>query len=104
MLTDIERLDGSHEDTIRRVANIETLEQSDISALEKRLTRIETSQALMSREEAVLLEEVDKFYEIKEEFEQYVEDLSDRIRDLEYRLHVLEDNAGITLFGDGEFR
>ena len=88
VLTDIERLDGSHEDTIRRVANIEILEHADIAMLEGRLTKIETTQALMSREEAVLLEEVEKFYVIKDEFEDYVEALAYRIRELEYQLEV----------------
>ena len=95
VLTDIERLDGSHEDAIRRVANIEDLEHADIAMLEGRLTKIETTQALMSREEAVLLEEVKNFYVIKQEFEDYVEALAYRIRDLEYQLGTIQPETDL---------
>ena len=95
VLTDIERLDGSHEDIIRRVANIETLEHADVATLEGRLTKIETTQALMSREEAVLLEEVKNFYRIKDEFEDVVDRLAIRIRDLEYKAGAIQPDTDL---------
>ena len=84
VITSIERLDGSHEDLLRRTEAIESLQGVADTNIGDRLVTIEQQIALLAREEVGLLEEVNAIHEVESALEETIDALERRIRDLEY--------------------